>query len=358
MRVVRSLAIGSLLAAATLIPGGATAGRTVVQVRYAIVSTASTTPVTLPGNVIASAGDGSGGFFASLGSKVLHIASDGTIDPAFSYSSTAPRLVTQLAAVPGGRLVVVESGGAPVQVAIVAAATGVVQHLGPQLVGSRKSASGIATLGPTAYVAGSFRSVIGGPRRTGVVAVNTATGGVLPFNPRLDRDASGVATSAGRIYLTGEFKTIGGKPHASFAAVAPSGKPLAWRPQLPVVPQVASLAAGPHAVFATTFHRVLALRADDGRRLSWGLALSNAYRSLEPTSVQYDDAVLYIGNTAGPFTLTWRGARRAGGCIGIDTRTGNPTSWRVRLPGLVTRTCVPLAISAHAVFVAGRFAPG
>ena len=357
MRVVRSLAIGSLLAAATLIPAGATAGRTVVQVRYVIVSTASTTPVTLPGNVIASAGDGTGGFFVSLGSGVVHVASDGTVDPAFSYSSTPPRLVTQLAVVPGGRLVVVESGGAPVQVAIVSAATGVVQHLGPQLVGSRKSASGIATLGPTAYVAGSFRSVIGGPRRTGVVAVNTATGGVLPFNPRLDRDASGVATSAGRIYLTGEFKTIGGKPHASFAAVAPSGKPLAWRPQLPVVPQVASLAAGPHAVFATTFHRVLALRADDGRRLSWGLALSNAYRSLEPTSVQYDDAVLYIGNTAGPFTLTWRGARRAGGCIGIDTRTGNPTSWRVRLPGLFTRTCVPLATSAHAVLVSGRFAP-
>ena len=358
MRALRSLAIGSLLAAATLIPASATADRSAVQVRYAIVSTTSTTPVTLPGNVVASAGDGTGGFFASLGSEVVRIASDGTIDPAFSYSSTAPRLVTQLAAVPGGRLVVVESGGSPVQVAIVSATTGVVQHLGPQLVGSRTSASGLATIGSTAYIVGSFRSVLGGPRRSGVVAVNAATGGVLPFNPMLDRDASGIAATAGRIYLTGAFRTIGGKPRASFAAISPSGKTFAWRPQLPTVPAVASLAAGPHAVFATTFHRVLALRADDGRRLTWGLALSNAYRYLEPSSVQYDDAVLYIGNTAGPFTLTWRGAKRAGGCIGIDTRTGNPTSWRVRLPGLVTRTCVPLAISAHAVLVSGRFAPG
>ena len=358
MRATRSLALGPLLAAAALVSASATVVHAAAsKVGYAIVSTTSTTSVTVPGTVIAATGDGQGGFFASLGAQVVHIASAGTIDPGFAYTATAPRFVEQLALAPGGRLVVVESGGAPIQVAIVTAATGAVEHLGPQLVGSRRSSGGLAMIGSTAYVAGSFRSVVSGPRRTGVVAVNTATGGVLPFNPGLDRDASGIAASFDRIYLTGAFRTIGGKARAHLAAVSPSGKPLAWRPQLPVAPEVASLAAGPHSFFATTFHRVIALRSDDGRRLTWGKALSDAYRYLQPTSVQYDNAVLYIGNTAGPFTVTWRGAKREGGCIGIDTRTGKPTPWQVKLPGLVTRTCVPLATSAHAVLVMGRFAP-
>ena len=358
MSAKRSLAFGSLLGAAMLVSTAAASLHAAApQVRYAIVSTTSTTEVTFPSAVVAATGDGQGGFFASLGVEVVHVESSGAIDPAFSYAATAPRRVGQLALAPGSRLVVVESGGAPVQVAIVSATTGVLQHLGPQLVGSRRSASGIATIGSTAYIAGSFRSVVGGPRRTGVVAVNTATGAVLPFNPLLDHDASGIATTAGRIYLTGAFRTVGGQPRAHLAAVAPNGRALAWRPQLPRVPEVASLAAGPHAVFATTFHRVLALRADDGRRLSWGKALSDAYRYLEPTSALYQGAVLYLGNTAGPFTVTWRGAKREGGCIGIDTRSGDPTPWKVKLPGLVTRTCIPLATSADAVLVTGRFAP-
>ena len=358
MRSARPLALGTLLAAVAFVcTGPAALHAATAKVSYAIVSTTSTTEVALPGTVVVATGDGQRGFYASLGAEVVHVESDASIDPAFSYAATAPRIVGQLALAPGGRLVVVESGGAPVQVAIVSATTGVLQHLGPQLVGSRRSASGIAVLGSVAYVAGSFRSIIGGPRRTGVVAVNTATGAVLPFDPHLDRDASGVATAAGRIYLTGAFRTVGGKPHAHLAAVAPSGRALAWRPRLPSVPEVASLAAGPHAVFATTFHRVLALRADDGRRLSWGKALSDAYRYLQPASARFQASVLYVGNTAGPFTVTWRGARREGGCLGIDTRTGNPTPWRVKLPGRVTRTCVPLATSADAVLVTGRFAP-
>src|SRR5207237_148930 len=87
---------------------------------------------------------------------------------------------------------------------------------------SNGSIDSLARVGTTLYVGGSFTS-LNGSDRTALAAVDTRTGEMLPWQPRLsltadvDPDVSTVAVSGDgkTIYFAGDFERVGKKRRAS-----------------------------------------------------------------------------------------------------------------------------------------------
>lgn len=98
----------------------------------------------------------------------------------------------------------------------------------------------ILYVGRRVYLVGSFTQVRSGGSsrvRNHAAACNVRTGGILPWNPNLDRRAFRLARaptggpSAGDIYIGGEFNAVGGRIHRKVAKVHPlTGRARAWSP--------------------------------------------------------------------------------------------------------------------------------
>jgi hypothetical protein len=96
------------------------------------------------------------------------------------------------------------------------AETGAVTDWNPSLSGKRTGVGGLALSGSTLYIGGEFEAVRG-QARTNLAAIDTTTGAVSPWNPRLDGGVDEIAISGSTLYVGGDFLGVGGSPQSAFA---------------------------------------------------------------------------------------------------------------------------------------------
>lgn len=166
----------------------------------------------------------------------------------------------------------------------------------------------LAMRNDTLYAGGTF-SVVNGVARTGIAALNAATGALLPWNPVLNGNVRSIALAPGTIYLNGGFSSAGGQARGGLAAVdAATGAVTSWNP-------VVSSSSGGGSVSA----------------------------------VAYADNVVYIG---GLFTNV--GAISRSCFAALDPVTAAPLPLNLGLP--VTTSIVNcIAVSGDRLYVGGRF---
>jgi hypothetical protein len=182
------------------------------------------------------------------------------------------------------------------------------------------------------YVAGDFS-----PR---LVALGAADGRVLDWNPRPDDDVGAIAATAGAVYVAGDFEEVGGAERAGLAALDPTtGAALPWRPQLDADGDVASIAVvGSTVYLAGDFSRVdgvarngfAAVDAATGRLLPWDprVGMDDPDNDSAGTLVVPSGDRVYIG---GRFERASGLARP--GLAAVDTAAGDLTSWAPDVSG-------------------------
>lgn len=169
----------------------------------------------------------------------------------------------------------------------------------------------LALFGDTLYAAGNFTQV-GGQSRASLVALDAATGALLPWapdslGPRYDGFppplVESLAVTGGAVYIGGWFNAVGGVNHSGVAA----------------------------------------LRRDSGRVMMW-----------DPKSGAVVEALAVKGDTvyiAGDLSFVGGWQHRAG-LAAIDLATGTLKPWNPNPNGSI---CTAIAVSANRVFVSGDF---
>jgi hypothetical protein len=136
--------------------------------------------------------------------------------------------------------------------------------------------------GGTLYIGGDF-ATIDGVSRSRLAALDTETGSLTGWAPRVTGTIRGMAQIGGAIYLGGTFSAINGQARRNLAAVSATGagSPLPWAPTADLT--VFRVAAAPDGsrVFAGGYFTVLngiarrgvgALDASTGATLPWATA--------------------------------------------------------------------------------------
>jgi hypothetical protein len=79
---------------------------------------------------------------------------------------------------------------------------------------------------------GGFFYRVGGQRRSGLAAVSSTSGELLPWNPRSNEGASSLALAGRTLYAAGSFSHLGGKRRFSLGAIdVGTAKATAWDPR-------------------------------------------------------------------------------------------------------------------------------
>lgn len=317
-------------------------------------ATGINTDAQVMGGAAAIAADGSGGWFVLTGAgmttlqSILHVLPSGQRDPAWSPASV--------------------TGGA----------------------------SGLAFAGGRVYVWG-FVSAVNGASRTGIAALDGATGAVLPWNGEVNHTSREPAVleaafEGGRAYVGGFFTTIGGEARAGFAVLdATTGAVLpATLPDDPA-PGLVAIAASGNRVYVSGFFAAgnPTLRAYDadlvplpgwtpvptfGEVLATPTAVFHATWSgtttrvsaLEPaTGVALPFAPVTVGDTSSEVRALAVGHGRlyiAGSfatvngqpwahVVAVDAVTGTPAPWKPAVGGQT----MALAVDATHVAIGGGF---
>lgn len=221
----------------------------------------------------------------------------------------------------------------------------------------------LATDGTRIFLGGSFAS-LNGQTRTGLAAVDAATGAVLPWNPVLVEATSSPSVSTmlahqGALYVAGRFASVNGDARAGFAAV--DGSTAATLPTvLAGLASVDTLAALGDTLylggrFPTFLDGGVALSIATGQLLPWTTSYS-ASRGLVATATRVFaasfDAVRALdpvtGALIGPPLVSSAFVRAIGAGDGVlavamnafgtapqnrvatfDAATGQPRSWSV-----------------------------
>lgn len=211
---------------------------------------------------------------------------------------------------------------------------------------------GCATLtlhGRTLYVGGAFGR-IGGQARSGVAALDAATGAVsAEWNPNVSGSVVALQISGDRVYLGGDFRRVGGQTRNRIASVElASGKVTDWNPN--ALASVEALAIAGEIVYAggtfTTIggkprNRIAALDANTGVALDWNPNADGAVEAL-----LLDGLTVYVG---GSFTSI--GGFNRNRLAALDADTGLANSWD---PG-ANGTVFALARLNTRLFVGGAF---
>jgi predicted small secreted protein len=210
--------------------------------------------------------------------------------------------------------------------------------------------------GNVLFVAGSFVK-IGGEVREGLAAIDTKSGGVLPWSPApagwvspypncfilaLDQDV---------MYVGGEFTTMGGEKREWFAAVdARTGAVLPWNPR--PNSEVWAIARSGETIYAGGFFTMLgnrqkrfclaALDATTGEAKAWDAHLAG----YQVQALAVHGSTLYVG---GDFSEV--GGLGRSNLAAFDLETGNPVPWSPAPSGAVW--C--LAPTDSVLYVGGLF---
>ena len=264
------------------------------------------------GEVLVSVPDGAGGYyiggqFTSVGgvarNRLAHVLADGTLDAAFdpsvsggsvfalafgggtlyaggSFDSVGGQARRNLAAVDAATGAVVTAfdpnasstvralalGGDTLyaggffttvngqtrnRLAAVDAATGaLVTAFDPNVGGSFPEVFALALGGGTLYAGGSFESV-GGQTRSGLAAVDAATGAlVTTFDPNAVGPVFALALGGGTLYAGGNFESVGGQTRRRLAAVSTADGSLVTAFRANVSGEVRALALGGGTLYA------------------------------------------------------------------------------------------------------------
>ena len=91
-----------------------------------------------------------------------------------------------------------------------------------------------------------------------------------------------------------------------------------------------AMTATRNALFIGRLHGFLAVRADNGRRLSWSRRVSQAFSGVGIASLAQSGHTLYTVTVAGAVPVRIGGTTRAG-FAAFDTTNGRLLPWRVRV---------------------------
>lgn len=85
--------------------------------------------------------------------------------------------------------------------------------------------------GSTRFVGGDLLT-IGGQARTGIAALDAATGSATDWNPSANSTVSALVVSGSTVYAGGEFTTVGGSPQSHIAAISDATTDVVPRPNV------------------------------------------------------------------------------------------------------------------------------
>ncbi len=343
------LAALAALALLALVP--VTSAAALPQVRAIVVSASSGAKLAeatgAPRPLGAAIGDGRGGFFAAGGSGVTRLRANGTADPTFSDATgevdglalTAGVLVT---AGPAGLRFLNPATGAAVRPLL---------RLAPA--GTKVFVGGIAASGPLVFVVGSTQRGANGSSQLAFGA-NVRTGRRTAFHPIVRNGiATGVAAAGQVVYLAGRFKRVGGAARCNLASVtATTGALRSWKAATCLPESPLAMTATRNGLFIGRLHGFLAVRADNGRRLSWSRRVSQAFSGVGIASLAQSGHTLYTGTVAGAVPVRIGGTTRAG-FAAFDTTNGRLLPWRVRVARFQNGHV--LAVSSARVLAGGSF---
>jgi len=210
----------------------------------------------------------------------------------------------------------------------------------------------IVPYGNTVYVGGSF-STVGGSDRASLAALDGTTGQATAWDPGADGPVNALVLAGGTLYVGGAFTHAGGQERLRAAAIdAATGAATAWRPDLnPVDATVSALVLDGDRLFAGgTFSsaggvardHVAAIDVRTGQPTAWDPGADNVVDALALSG-----GTVYVG---GDF-LAVGGAPRAH-VAAVDRATGLVTPWD---PG-ADRSVRALATAGGAVYAGGEFA--
>ena len=319
-------------------------------------ATGINTDAQVMGGATAIAADGSGGWFvlaygADFSSRqtILHVLPSGQRDPSWS-----PAAVTGTAsglAFAGGRVyvwgfVTAVNGVTRTGIAALDGATGAVLPWNAQASHPSREPAVLeaAFEGGRAYVGGVF-TTIGGEARAGFAVLDATTGAVLPATLP-DDPAPGlvaIAASGNRVYVSGFFAA--GNP--TLRAYDADLVPLAgWTPVSTIGEVVATPTAVFHATWSGTTTRVSALEPSTGVALPFAPVTVGHRSNSEVSVLAVAHGRLYI---AGSFE-TVNGQPWAH-VVAVDAVTGTPAPWRPAVGGQT----MAVAVNATHVAIGGGF---
>jgi hypothetical protein len=300
-----------------------------------------------PRPLAAAIGDGRGGFFAAGVSSVVRLRADGTLDTTFS----AP--VAGVVALTLTRGVLAAAG--PAGLAFLNPLTGAAVHPALPLAptGTRVFVGGIAASGPRVFVVGSTVRGENGSSQLAFGA-DVATGARTGFHPIVRTGiATGVAAAGSVVYLAGSFGRVGGAARCGIASVtAATGAVRPWRAETCLTESPYAMRATAHTLFLGRLHGFLAVRSDNGKRLSWSRRTSQAFASAGVASIAVSGQTVYLGTATSAAEVTIGGSARRG-VVAIDTASGAVRPFQLKVAPYETGTA--LAVSGSRVLVAGSF---
>jgi len=253
-----------------------------------------------------------------------------------------------------------------------AVSEGKVYALGPGYVVKLDAASGfgapwpvdggvmtMAVGGGRVYIGGTFASIRGQPRR-GIAALDT-TGALTTWNP----DAHGgtapyvdaLALGGGSVYAGGRFAVIGGQLRSGIAALdTATGAPTAWNPNPAayLAPLMLALTVTGNTVYAAgTFtsiggqarNNIAALDATSGAATAWNPNAGNSVNTSVSTMAIGRGTAFVSG------TFTSIGGLPRNGLAAVDVASGAATEWAPSVNGSISA----LAASGGTVYLGGSF---
>ena len=199
------------------------------------------------------------------------------------------------------------------------------------------------------YVGGSINSVNGTSRRN-LLAVDTQTAAVLPWNPEPNFQVNDLANDGTRLFVAGNFQSIAGQTRNRVASFSLSTGALdAWDPNadLPVY----ALELRDDAVYVggdftsvggSSRSRLAALTKTTGLATAWNPSVNTTVYG-----IALDDSVAYV---VGAFTTAGAATRNRAAAFRTDD-TGTLTNWDPNLNGRVKEAVV----SPTGVYLGGFF---
>jgi hypothetical protein len=316
-----------------------------------------------------------GGGFKRVGlayrQNLAHILANGKVDPSIHPN---PNGDVQALALSGQTLYVGGSfssigGQTRHDIAAIDTTNGQVTGWDPDAasVGRPGSVRALAASGQTVYAGGDFSS-IGGRARNGIAALDAASGQATGWNPNpMATDARGtigtLAVSGQTVYVGGSFTSIGGQPRSGIAALdAATGAATSWDPNPNIAyGPVDALAVSGQTVFAGgdfTFiggearNHLAALDATTGQATSWDPDVQgDRYGPGEVYALTVTGQTVYVG---GRFTSV--GGRTQNAIAAVDATTGQAASWNPNVQGPGSRPYVSaIAVSGQTVYAGGAY---